>query len=111
MKIRGVEAGTLVDGKNLCLSCRHATVIRGASEKHQIIECAQLGYYDNRINFKVLECGDYSDKTRPSRSDMEQIAWVIVTDKKKNSIGFVSPKEFKANKERYDKHGVIDPDY
>ena len=106
MKTRGVEQGTLVDGKNLCLSCRNATVLRGYTEKDQIIKCCYLdqGY----LKFNVLECSEYSDKTKPSRHDMYQIAWPLVTNKAKNSIGFISPQEFNKNKGSYERLGLKD---
>lgn len=56
MKIRG---GTACNGESpLCLTCRFATVVRGASLHDEIVECSQLSYGRNRITFSVTMCTD-----------------------------------------------------
>ena len=48
------------------------------------------------IPFKVRTCTDYSDKRVPSKSDMEEIAWIIRTKDVNRRVGFAtedSPEE------------------
>lgn len=67
MKTRGVEDGTKVDGKGLCLSCRNACIMRGHNEKQQFVYCRASS---EAVKFKVLECTDYDDKSKPSLGSM-----------------------------------------
>jgi hypothetical protein len=43
----------------------------------------------------MAECSSYDDSRRPEMYQMEQIAWIVRTDKKTKRIGFVSPEEMK----------------
>ena len=87
VKIRG---GTANHGEpSLCLTCRFATIVKGASLRDEIVECAQLAYGRNRIEFAVNTCTEYSDRRQPSLRAMEEIAWVLRSDPKKNQVGFV----------------------
>jgi hypothetical protein len=49
IKIRGGPPATATP--SLCLTCRFATVVKGASLRDEIIECSQLSYGRNRITF------------------------------------------------------------
>jgi hypothetical protein len=65
VKIRG---GTAPHGQpSLCLTCRFATIVKGASLRNEIVECAQLAYGPNRIEFTVNTCTEYSDRRQPSQ--------------------------------------------
>jgi hypothetical protein len=91
IKIRG---GTAVNGEpSLCLTCRCATVVRGVSLRDEIVVCSQLSYGRNRITFPVTVCTEYSDRRQPSLRAMEEIAWVLRSDPKKNEVGFVKRTE------------------
>ena len=103
IKIRG---GTASNGEpSLCLTCRFATVVKGASLRDEIIECSQLSYGRNRITFPVTVCTEYSDRRQPSLRAMEEIAWVLTSDPKKKEIGFVKRTEL-TRRERF----VLDDD-
>jgi hypothetical protein len=103
VKIRG---GTANHGEpSLCLTCRYATIVQGASLRDEIVECAQLSYGRNRIAFPVTVCTDYSDRRQPSLRAMEEIAWVLRSDPKKNEVGFVRRSEL-TRRERF----VLDED-
>src|SRR5260221_8080676 len=103
VKIRG---GTANQGEpSLCLTCRYATIVKGASLRDEIVECAQLSYGRNRIAFPVTACTDYSDRRQPSLRSMEEIAWVLRSDPKKHTIGFVKRSEL-TRRERF----VLDED-
>lgn len=103
IKIRG---GTVQHGEaSLCVTCRHATVIQGTSLRERVIDCGQLYGPDRRITFVVTSCTGYSDRRLPSLYDMENIAWVLRTDAKRKTIGFVRARELK-----YEDRHVLDED-
>lgn len=78
---------------------RDATVVKGARLRDEITHCSEL-YGSPRIRFPVLSCSAYSDKRRPSVREMEDIAWVLRSDARKNAIGFVPAKSLKP-RDRY----------
>lgn len=43
----------------------------------------------------VVECSAYSYRTKPSLREMEEIAWVLQTDKKRQQVGFVSSADWR----------------
>ena len=43
-------------------------------------------------------CSSYSDRRRPSLYEMEDIAWVLRSDTRKNQIGFVRAREVETRK-------------
>lgn len=91
-----IEGGTAVHGApSLCTTCRHATIVRGAALRDEIIECRLLSSDDSRIPFIVTFCNGYVDRTHPSIRDMEEIAWVLRSDTKQNQIGFVRASDLK----------------
>ena len=103
VKIRG---GTANHGEpSLCLTCRYATIVKGTSLRDEIVECGQLSGSRNRIAFPVTVCTDYSDRRQPSLRAMEEIAWVLRSDPRKNDIGFVKRSEL-TRRERF----VLDED-
>ena len=98
VKIRG---GTANHGEpSLCLTCRYATIVKGLSQHDEIVECAQLSYGRNRIAFPVTTCTEYSDRRLPSLRAMEEIAWILRSDPKKNTIGFVKRSDM-TRRERF----------
>ena len=48
-----------------------------------------------RVRYDVAECTDYENKTAPSLHRMEDAAWILLTKKVGNVIGFVNPEEWK----------------
>jgi hypothetical protein len=98
VKVRG---GTANHGESsLCLTCRYATIVRGPTLRDEIVECAQLAYGRNRIEFAVNTCSEYSDRRQPSLRAMEEISWVLRSDPKKNQVGFVRRAEL-TRRERF----------
>ena len=88
-----VQDGTVrSDTKTLCLSCIHGHVIRGRNNEQKIV-CGRM-MENGLLNFPVVECNMYQDKSKPSLHDMEDIAWMLVTKKSSHAIGFVDPIEF-----------------
>jgi hypothetical protein len=94
MKVR-IHGGTVNHGESpLCHTCRHATVVRGRRLGDEIIECAAL---ESRITFPVTFCNKHVHRSHPTLWEMEDIAWVLRTDPKRNQIGFVRSKDLKTS--------------
>ena len=101
-----IRAGTVRHGDApLCHSCRFATIVRGQAQDHEIIECGQLSDRHQRITFPVTYCTRYVSKQHPSIREMEEIAWVLRSDTRKNTVGFVRASDL-APKHRF----VLDDD-
>lgn len=83
-----IQPGT---SASLCGTCREALVIEFAD--HSEVRCHSRGSDALLIRGPVLRCNDYDNKTRPSKWDMEKIAWVITTDKSGKAIGFTPPRK------------------
>ena len=98
IKIRG---GTVKHREEpLCHTCRYATIVRGAGLRDEIIECAQLSTDGHRITFPVTFCTKYISTQHPSVREMEEMAWVLRSDTKNNTIGFVRASDL-APKHRF----------
>ena len=93
-----VHGGTAKHGDpSLCLSCRHAVVAHGTKAAERIVRCNRL---DASVTFRVTSCSDFVDRSTPSLFHMEDIAWVLRSDTRRNTIGFVRGKDLKW-KERF----------
>ena len=91
-----IQGGTVQHGEaSLCVTCRHATIIQGPGLQDRIVNCGRLSEHDSRIPFPVSACSGYSDRRHPTVYEMEDIAWVLRTDARKNTIGFVQARELK----------------
>jgi len=104
VKVRG--GTTKGDEPSLCVTCKWATIVRGDSLKEEIVECASLSGSRRHIKFRVTSCSAYQDRMAPSLRDMEDMAWILRTDKK-NRIGFVPAKDIKPQ-DRYVLYGDDD---
>jgi hypothetical protein len=90
LKIRG---GTVNHGDpSLCSTCRFATIVKGQRLRDEIVECSRLSEHA-RITFPVTFCTSYSDQRIASIGDMEDIAWVLRSDPRRNQIGFVEARK------------------
>ena len=78
----------------MCQTCRWAHIVKGFSASQEQIRCKWLRKHP-MVPFPVSECSSYDDKRLPSRWDMEQIAWVLLTKKAGRPIGFVTAKQFR----------------
>ena len=86
LKVRG---GTAIHGEpSLCLTCCHATVIKGQRLRDEFVVCERF-YPERRVYFPVHSCTSYRDVRLPSIREMEEIAWILKSDPKRNTIGFV----------------------
>lgn len=92
MKIK-INGGTARESEPaLCLSCRFAAIVQGLSAAQRIVNCRRV---EGDITFKVTTCTEYINRNHPSLFHMEDIAWVLRTDPKRNQIGFVRSKDLK----------------
>ena len=93
MKVK-IHGGTAngSDGP-LCHTCKHAVVVQGMSARDEIIHCSIL---ESRIAFPVTSCNKYVHRSHPTLWEMEDIAWILRTDIRRNQIGFVRAKDLKA---------------
>ena len=92
IKVRG---GTAIDGESsLCLTCRHATIIKGSRLRDEIVECGCLSE-DRRIRFRVNFCTEYKDRRHASLREMEELAWVLTSDLRLKQVGFVPSSKLK----------------
>jgi hypothetical protein len=95
-----IQGGTVNHNEpSLCYTCRFATIIKGQRLRDEIVECSRLSD-QARITFTVTSCTGYSDRRRASVHDMEEIAWVLRSDPRRNQIGFVPARSLKPH-ERY----------
>ena len=97
-----IQGGTVDHGEaSLCHTCRHATIVRGTSYRHEIIDCNRLSDGLGRITFVVTSCSAYSDRRSPTLMHMEDIAWVLRSDTKRNQLGFVRSRDLKPRERIY----------
>lgn len=92
------NATTRSDKTSLCRTCRHAHIVRGVNNQ-AFTRCSAI--YDSPANiaFDVAECSEYKDRTKPTLRSMEETAWMLVSNKKTRTVGFVDALEF-ARQER-----------
>ena len=92
MSCNKVQGGTQQHWEHKCATCRNAQTIRGLAISNEVTYCRA---FNNPfpIRDRITECSLYDDKRMPSRFDMEQIAWVLVTNKAGKAIGFVSAED------------------
>jgi hypothetical protein len=73
--------------ESLCNSCYWSHIQRGFAGSEVVILCAFLRPA-RLVSFKVSQCTDYNDKRVPSKTDMEEIAWIIRTKDVNRQVGF-----------------------
>ena len=105
MRIK-VSGGTVDHSQEpLCETCRFATIVRGRRLGEEIVECDHLYFRNRRVEFPVTTCSRYSDRRQASLREMEEIAWVLRSDPRRNQVGFVHSSRL-ADDERF----VLDED-
>jgi hypothetical protein len=90
-----IHGGTATHGDPpLCQTCRFATIIRGPRIRDEIVECGRLSDHA-RVTFRVATCSGYADRRLASIREMEEIAWVLRSDPRRNQAGFVPARKLK----------------
>lgn len=92
--------------ESLCNSCYWAHIQRGFAESEEVILCAFLRPA-RLVPFKVSHCTDYNDKRVPSRSDMEEIAWIIRTKDVNRQVGFIRKEGVDDGRENDDELEIV----
>jgi hypothetical protein len=91
-----IHGGTVDHGEpSLCETCRFATVARGRTLREQLVFCGRMPFTERRVSFAVTSCSEYSDRRQPSLWHMEEIAWVLRSDPRRKTIGFVEARNLK----------------
>ena len=69
-----VKNGTPMEAQSKCASCQHAHILRGFRESEEVVYCTFS--YDRLllVPFKVYECSNHMDRTRPTWKQMEDLA-------------------------------------
>lgn len=78
---------------SLCLKCANGTIVVGETQ-----ERVYCGYFDKSVEFIVKECSSFRNRYSVTLSQMEELAWILKTDKSKSFVGFERPKEDKKTK-------------
>jgi hypothetical protein len=89
-----VKNGTPVGEQSKCASCTHAHILRGFRESEEIVYCTFSFRQLLVVPFKVRECSNHSDKTRPTWEQMEDLAIQILP------TSFAKPAGFRQQDER-----------
>jgi hypothetical protein len=62
--------------------------------RDEIVECGRLSNHA-RIPFRVSSCTAYADRRQASIYEMEEMAWLLRSDPKRNEIGLVQARTLK----------------
>jgi hypothetical protein len=85
-----IKDGTPTHGPSLCDTCLRSHIFKGYRQSEQIVVC-QATYPEMRVHFPVRECSSFSDKSRQTLRQMQDIAWNLIPRGPKRQAGFVSP--------------------
>lgn len=90
-----IKGGTVnFSNRSLCETCRSSHIIRGITEKQQIIMCNE--HSGLQVLFKVVECTEYADKNKPDLYEMKKMAHILV--QKGDKVGFVPNEKYREQK-------------
>lgn len=85
-----IHDGTPRSDVNLCPSCRNAHVMTEATGR-KTVTCQAVYNQPRLIRNAVVSCSMYADRMQPTLSDMNEIAWTLMTDKGGRKLGFEPP--------------------
>ena len=74
-------------GKSLCVTCKHASVIKGQNCEELIFCGGDMWPHGKPVPFRVAECGSYHPMNVPWLHEMEQMAWKVEA-RKRDKPGF-----------------------
>ena len=87
-----VKNGTAVGSQSQCAKCEHAHILRGYRESEELTYC-NFPTDLILVPFKVRDCSNYSDKTRPTWEQMQDLAIEI------RPVSFAKPAGFNKKSE------------
>ena len=73
----------------LCATCGNGLVIKGPGSR-MVVRCNR-GFRIETIGFPVVECNRYRREGEMSLGELEEIAWMVRTDKGGKVTGFTPP--------------------
>jgi hypothetical protein len=81
-----MKKAALQTEQSLCRSCYWAHIQRGFRESEEAVYCCFSKF--RPVPFKVADCTDFSNKTIPTREQMEEMALIIPTKSPRKPAGF-----------------------
>ncbi len=81
-----MKKAALRDEESLCRACYWAHIQKGFRESEEAVFCCFSRF--RSVPFKVADCTDFSNKTVPTRDQMEKIALIIPTRPARKHTGF-----------------------
>lgn len=72
---------------NLCIRCWNYSGKKYALDDREDHFCAAVPNHAQRLRGPVATCSDFSDKTKPSKDKMENMAWIIEASKREVGFG------------------------
>lgn len=81
-----MKKAALSDEASLCRACYWAHIQKGFRESEETVFCCFSRF--RAVPFKVADCTDFSNKTVPTREQMENIALIIPTKPARKRTGF-----------------------
>jgi len=91
-KIKIFQGTRSVDAPRLCDSCSEGVVMRGPADSEESVYCSVLR---KSVRMRVTECNRYVDRAQPALWAMNEIAWVLEADSRRQKIGFITAKEWR----------------
>lgn len=88
-KMIKVYGGTNPD-KRLCDTCSFSLIMVDQNSNETIV-CGRFG----KVKNKIIKCSGYVQSSATSLRSMEDIAWILVTNKTRRKVGFYPGKELK----------------
>jgi len=89
-----VRDGTPLNRTSLCHSCKWAHVMKGYRANDEAVRCSAV-YPTMRVPFSVRECTEYFDRNHPTKKEMEDTAWILLTKRIERHLGFVKADEYR----------------
>ncbi len=91
-RIKVFQGTRSADAPRLCDSCSNGVILRGPADSEEHVHCSLM---ERPICIRVTECNRYIDRAQPSLWAMKEIAWVLQVDARRQSIGFLSAKQWR----------------
>ncbi len=74
--------------RSKCASCTHAHILRGFRESEEVVYCTFPFRQILAVPFRVRECSNHMDKTRPTWEQMEDLAIQVLPTSSAKPAGF-----------------------
>ncbi len=83
-----VKNGTPMETQSKCASCTHAHIVRGYRESEELAYCTVAYGPPLVVPFKIYQCTSYTDRSRPTWKQMEDLAIDILPLSSAKPAGF-----------------------